>query len=409
MIPVKELEKEDLRILMEGFDQEFLIKPLLHPSKGLNTFIPKGFRIKSLTSNQIVKVYVDALKAGEVSATKYIEKNIEESLESEGIIRIYDECKDSNEHPAIIVGKLTVALFEKGFTVPAYIILLLMGDECTQEVRDVSMLLNEYYYKAIDEAKQDGYKGGYDKGKSTSQNDLNNEKKATAKAKKAYEDLQKKKGHLEENLKQQEERNEELETGLERKEQRIQQITAELERAKTNIIQLENQLTQYNDLKQEHTRLQSTFENLIEEMKEKDEQIHNLNMAVDDAQAKAFSNKVLQALCADVVDEIQASSLSRKEILQIAKTRFSEQETILDAWNSIGNSSGDTLKTIIDEFSSSEFRDVHLDQLEEMEDGELLRFSIITSLKAVLFHSLEQNELRDIPGSRFGGIGRNEE
>lgn len=408
MISINELNKDDLRVLMEGFNTEFLLGPLLHSSKGLNHYIPKGFRIHKLSRNQIIKVYIDAITGNEPSITNFIEKTIKDTFEQDDIHCPLKEGTDATGVAEAVID-LTIDLLQNGFTIPAYIVLLLDGVECSSELKQMSIRLFQFYNETMDTIKGESFEKGFEKGLNQRLGELNNEKKANAKAKKACEDVQKKKAQLEAVCRTQEDRIEELEAEENAKEQTIAQLNIDCDRLQTKVRMLENKLLITEKIQEEKDKLERQIKELQKLIEEKDESIHSFNVDIENAKAMAFSDRVLHALCTDVIDEMQASTLSRKEILQIAKAKFSSQARVSDAWKQMSNDSDNEIDRLITDFSTGVFNELHIDSLEAMEDEEMIKLSVLKSLKAILYHSLEKNALETAVNVRIGGIDSSEE
>lgn len=407
MISIKEMQIEDLRVLLEGFDEGFLMTPLIQAPKSMQRYVPKGFRVNKLSKKQLIKVYLDAIKSNDIGIIEYIEGIVEENFEEEGVSGLIQKSINDDEDPAELTVRLTLHLLNKGFEIPAYIAMSIEGVECTETMKNISISLYDFFAEELENKRTQGYESGYTKGQEASQKKLLAEQKAIAKAKKALEEANKKKENLEMSLRQQEEWVEELEAELKKNETDVSQMSADIDRKNAIITQLENNLTQKETLIKE---MKQTEEQVIiknNQIKDKEEEIEQLKAEVEEARQMAYSERVLKMLCDDVIDEIKATSPSRKEILSIAKQRFTEEESICDAWGKLSDKSIMTINKIVSDFSDGLFDDTHLDSLESMEDDELIKLSTIKSLKAILYHSLEKKELGDSINSRFEGDTEN--
>ena len=85
MISFDLFKKDDLSLLLNSFDTDFLQMPMKRPSKSLLEFIPNGFRPEKLARFQLDKVYVNALYSRESSASDYLLNELLRNFEEYGI------------------------------------------------------------------------------------------------------------------------------------------------------------------------------------------------------------------------------------------------------------------------------------------------------------------------------------
>ena len=98
---------------------------------------------------------------------------------------------------------------------------------------------------------------------------------------------------------------------------------------------------------------------------------------------------------------MKASTLSREEILDLARRKFKENESIRDGWNSISSETDIIIQRIITSFDKKDFVPSLLDDMEALEDNVLIKCAVIKSLKAVLYKELESDSHSIDLGERF--------
>lgn len=411
MISFQLLDKDDLKVMIGCFNDGFLREPLLRPAKTLQKYIPNGFRPNKLKQNQVEKIYVDALSSGEPSINTYVTTNIEKMFDRARIQRIIDQIDDPGSLDAVAIAdtKIASSLWGNHIKMPAYIPLLLNGIECPEKIKKISLEAFDVFFETIEETSEASFNAGLEKGKQAGENALISEQKAVARLKKTINEAHKTKEKIENEKKDVIKANEALQTDLAVVEKSLQEKEELIERIEKQNRQLEHELSQKKELEKKKEELISIIAELKDENKEKEEHIAQLLADLEKAKEEAYSEEVIKIICDDVIDEIQASTISQAEVLQIAKGKFSDSDTIFDSWSTMSAEADVDIKRIIEDLEKNAASEVHLDLIESIEDNELIKFAVIKALRAVLYNTLERKERNRNLSDRFEGDTTNEE
>lgn len=398
MISLTLLTKEELRELFDGFNTEFLQQPLRRPSKSLGRYVPHGFRPDKMPRNLLIKMFCDAIIGHEPSVTTYVINEITrhfDRLNFEQMIATVNRADNTSIVTAIV--KISAATWEDGLVIPAHLVLKLYEVPCDVEIIAVSGSLFKAHFDAIEHAKITGR----DEGAASALSDIQGEIKKQGK-------LQKRIGLLEEINTVAEQEVEALKTFRIELEEKLSESTGMNLRLQEVIEGLNKQIVKLKNEVAEHLSLAASQEKKILELEESnyrlsemESNISALKIELESARAMAFSDDVVRRLSADVIDELKASSLGAKEILALAKKRFSQEATIDEAWASISSYSDSRIKPLMAALGEAVYSNDMLDTLEEIEDGILIKYAVIKALKGVMYYGLEEKEARKSIADEF--------
>lgn len=402
MISFNLLDKDDLKVLFEGFNTDFLNIPLKRPSKTLVKFVPTGFRIGKLPRNRLIRMYCDAVYSKEPSLSEYVKNEISRNFNDRGINDYLNNVDVSNPlSVGLSISEIQSILFENGFTIPAYIVLLLEGVDCNDAMKEASKKLFLTHISIVEKASKKSEKRGKKVAEAASAAEIDA-------AERNNKRIQKHITELENQL-----------TNQQKEAQRLQQKINEIEENLFRAHESEKNATEKNEsfrkqittLKNENQKLQNELDRkkvIIEENDLKLSELEKLHQTITDlrfelsqAKEEAYSDVVLKRLCSEIMDEIKASPLSDDEVLSLAKKRFKEADTIVDAWYQISNYSQEHMKQIIDNISNSTEAHSTLDVIEEIEDGILIKFAVLKAIKSILYNELEIAEAKRTISDKF--------
>lgn len=391
MISFDLFEYDDLKILFEGFQVSFLQGPIRRPNNTLKKYIPKGFRANKLQKNQLVKVYCDAISAGEKSLTEYVTKEIQSVFNSTGL----NDYLDNNvEEPFVKMADITTIILNNGLDVPAYVLLLLAGIPCGADLKSSSVNL----FKASVKACETHFNNGLEKGRLSSEEELLTERQKIEKLEKSEKEYKDKNKELNSIKKRLEDKNDELtndkallNTKLNQLDEKIDGFDKIINKAKNDLIETKSDLKKaQSDLKVEKDNNQKLVNSLEQEKEEKERALE-----------QAYSDDVIKRLVSEIMDEVKATSLGKKEIIDIAKKRFSEATSIVEGWEALATENKGLVDAIVTSFGEGCYDEQHLDDLEMSEDNLLIQYSVIKALKAVLFNALEKKEVTSGISDKF--------
>ena len=398
MISFALLDKDDLNVLFEGFNTDFLSIPLKKPAKTLEKYVPTGFRIGKLPRKMLIRMYCDAVKDDEPSISEFVKNEISRSFEDRGV---NDYWKNVNVSDPLSVGlaisDLQSILLENGFTIPSYIVFLLNGVECDAAMKSTSRKLYSTHVFLVEKAGEDFEKrvetasvaaiDAYEKNRKKLQRRIEDLEKQLYGSQNEYKVLREDKDALEEQLCQ----------AHESESSAIEKI----ESLNKQIITLKNENQKLlNDLSSNSEKMRE-YDSKLSELERLHQQISELHSELSQAKEKAYSEVVLQRLCSEVLDELRASSLSANEILNIVKKRFTDADTIVDAWVHISDFSEEHIKEVIDNLTNSKEYQTALDDIEEIEDGILIKFAVLKSIKSIIYNELETEEVKRTIADKF--------
>lgn len=402
MIDFSMLDKDELKSLFESFDTDFLGIPWRSPTKSLNKYLPNGFRTTKLTRNMLIRMYCDAVKGNETSICRYVTDEISKNFNTVGISQ-YIETHNiiTKQEYMSSVADISVILWENGMTIPAHIVLLLVGLKCDEEIKVISKSLHNAHNSAIEHAKLSG--------ENHARKDLNIElqtiqdtaDKTINKLQKKLVTLEEQRDLAQERINQITEQNGELGSELERSTELIQRFQKQSKSLKEEITILTDE---NNKCRQDKGLLNDTlreYDMQIKKLPELYESIKSLKSELEVSKKCEYSDEILKRLCSDIIDELRASSLGDKAILELAKNRFSANVSVEAAWSEISDFSGVHIKRIIDSISDSNLYATILDDVERIEDGVLIKFAVIKSLKSIIYNELERAESDRTIADRF--------
>lgn len=406
MISFDLLSKDDYAVLFEGFENAFLQVPFRHPTKSFMRFLPKGFRSDKLKRNQMIKAFSDAIIGGELSIREYVGKEIETQFEQVGI---NDFINSHREEPDYLFGIglsiIATLLWKNQLRIPGYLVFLLNGIPCPEVSKNATIELHNSFFETIEQYGVIRFEEGTAVGERKGATTLEEERKRVLKLEKTNAILT---AQIEKDTAQakniEKERDEAL-LSCEAATNRLKESTFLIAKQEKNIAQLSNEILFLEDSIKNQKTAMSELESQIITLSTKEEEIAALKEELSKAVDQAYSEDVLKRLCGEVLDELVATNLGGQEILKIAKQRFSQSETIMDAWYSLSQESNTIIEKILSEFDKSEFSETQLDFLEQLEDGILIRYAVTKALKAVLFNALERKETEAAIGERFSGNG----
>lgn len=393
MISFIMLTEEDLTVLFNGFDDSFLQAPLKSPSKTLTRFIPNGFRPDKLKRSLKVKIFCDAIRAGENSISNYVSKEIESQLERADITSVITSVKASGMDVYAAICEISVKVWQAHLVLPSHIALLLAEIPCDDKSRRASQALADCYYEDTRKRGQEGY----ERGKSDAEKHL---------AASIAED-HKKIERLQRNVIEAKSKRDDAEDSAHAAEAKNAQLLEQIEELQHKLdIESENQGEIEKQKRILHSRIKALEENISRlttangqltskvEILNKDSydlrvEVEKLTDKLIEAENLAFSEDVIRKLCIEVLDELRASSPSREQIVELAKRRFSSQITIEEAWNQISEDSSARIHKLCTDFEGKQFLRSHLDELEEVEDEILIEYATLKALKSLLYNALE--------------------
>ncbi len=404
MIDYSLFSKDDLGVLFEGFETAFLQQPFKHPSKTIMRLVPKGFRVDKLNRQQMIKVFSDAIISREKSICSFVTTEIESQFEAASITSFIESHMENPDY-LLGVGITTVSslLWKNQLHIPAYIVYLLFGIEPSDSCKTESMLLYKTFFDELEKHGQRKFDEGVQNAERKSRSSIEAE---TRRADRLERTLSLVKEQKDEAVAKSDtisaERDEALSLAAARAE-RIKESQDTIDRLEKELTQALYSVKLGEEKQKELLEVKSRLSEKQSECSEKDKQITALKSELSKAMDMAYTEEVLEHLCAEVLDELDAMSLGSKEILRIAKQRFSNEETVLAGWESLSEESNELIRQIIDQFSSGTFSMGQLDLLEKMEDGILIRYAVTKALKAILYNALEKQEAEATIGERFSG------
>lgn len=393
MISFIMLTEEDLTVLFKGFDDGFLQAPLKSPSKTLKRFIPNGFRPDKLKRSQKVKVFCDAIRAGENSISNYVSKEIETQFNRADITTVITSVKAGGLDVYAAICEISVKVWQAHIVLPSHIALLLSEIPCDNNSRKASQALANCYYDDTRKCGQDGYESGKNDAERHFEASRAEDQKKIEKLQRNVDEAKSKRDEAEDAAQAAEAKNEQL---LLRIEELLHKLDVETE----NQSEIEKQKrvlhSRIKVLEESNSRLTSENGELVSKIEIRNKDLHILRVEVEkltdkltEAEKLAFSEDIIRRLCIEVLDELRASSPSREQIVEIAKRRFSSEITIEEAWNQITKDSSARIHKLCTDFEEKLFLRSHLDELEEAEDEVLIEYATLKALKSLLYNALE--------------------
>ncbi len=378
MIKFDLFKKDDISLLLEGFDTSFLQVPMKRPAKSLLKFIPNGFRPEKLARFQLTKVFVEALYSREASSTEYIIAEIQRNFDGIGL-ETYMADKLETEYPInTYIIEISTIIFENHLVIPAHIVLMLYGIDCSEEEKKLSERLHTAFQAEREDAKQVGLRDGYNKAEAKFASDLEAERKKVAKLQKqvdtastrAKEDAQAAKQHQAELKK--------LLDELEQKKKEIADLSAALKEEQDKLAALQDldksQKTQISNMKIELGKAQAALK----------ESLSQIARLTEEASTKfTVSPEELKAICVAAIDFISLKNASKEDILALAQKRFSESDNVAVAWRALCEDSIELIDELFETLSNNNFELSYFDKFIKLESLLLLELAIKQALCTV--------------------------
>lgn len=398
MISLQNLSREDLKLLFDGFTTEFLQKPLRKPSKSLNRYIPNGFRPDKMPRHMLIKMYCDAVSGQEHSLSKFVTAEIERHFERVGLDEYIKNIQAEDMGCInLAISEISISIWDGGLAIPAHLVLHLYGIICSEKQVAASDLLYRTHFDSLEESKR----SGKEEGLAEAAAELQAESKRYAKLQKKTEALEEQSQEQSKSLANLESINIALEEQLSEYQELAIRLQETIEIMSKQIALLKNDLVSQQIASAEKDKQLIEITERSNRIPELEAIISELRIALDSAKAMAFTDDVIKRLSMDVLDELRASSLGATEILELAKRRFSEAVSIDEAWQNISNYSDCRITGIISILCSEQYSHKLLDELEEIEDGILIKYAVIKSLKSVLYYGLEELAMRKTISDEF--------
>lgn len=406
MIDYSLFTKDDLGVLLEGFETAFLQQPFKHPSKTIARLVPRGFRADKLNRQQIVKVFTDAILKREKSICSFVTTEIETQFKTASITS-FIESHIENPDYLLGAGIITVSslLWKNQLHIPAYIVYLLFGIEPSDTCKTESMLLFKTYFDELEKYGQRKFDEGVQNAERKSRSSIEAEARRADRLERSLSLAREQKDEAIAKCDVAYTERDEALSLAEARAKRMAESQGTIDRLEKELTQALYSVKLGEEKQQELFDVKSRLSEKQSECIEKDKQITALKTELSKAMDMAYTEEVLEHLCAEVLDELNAISLGSKEVLRIAKQRFSDEDTVLAGWESLSEESNKLIGQIVDQFSSGAFSVGQLDLLEKVEDGILIRFAVTKALKAILYNALEKQEAEATIGERFGGNG----
>ena len=403
MIQFGLMTKDDFAKLFEGFETSFLQAPFKHPTKSLMRYIPNGFRTDKLKRQQMIKTFTDAIVGNEASITAYVKREIENQFSAAGIFEYVDMHREDDALSGIGISALSNLLWSHGLKEPSFIVLILCGIPCSEEVRKVSKELYDFHFNSMADCKNSAYEEGYLQGVKKQESKFEEEKKKTGQLEKNIGNLTNQKKDLTEALETADQEKEQLLSEAKILSEKLEAITENIELVQKEKTQLENkvQSLEKNLVVKDAEIIE--LRNYMQIISQKDLEISTLKEQLEQALKRSYSDEILRQICNEAIDELSASTVSKQELLKLTKEKFNNEETVLDGWKILSDESNEIISSIMDDFSEENYMEEHLDKLELLENGILIRYAIEKSLKAILYNGLEQAESDNSISTRFGG------
>ena len=404
MIEYSLFTKDDFGVLFVGFETAFLQQPFKHPNKAITRLVPHGFRIDKLNRSQMIKVFTDAIQNGEVSIRTFVTKEIETQFEAAMITSFIESNK---ENPDYLFGagiaSVSSLLWKNHLRIPAYIVYLLFGINPSDSCKKESTLLYNTFYAELEKYGQAKFNDGIQNAERESRSAIESESRRADRLERNLTLVKEQKDEALIKIATANAERDEAFSIAEARAERVNEAQETIDRLEKEVTQASYAIKQAEEKLDKMQKLEAELTEKKNECLEKDKKISGLTIELSKALDLAYTEEVLDHLCAEVLDELAAKSLGSQEILRIAKQRFSNEETVLAGWESLSEESNKLVKQIVSQFISGTFSMEQLDVLEKMEDGILIHYAVTKALKAILYHALEKQESESIIGERFGG------
>lgn len=378
MIKFDLFKKDDISLLLEGFDTSFLQVPMKRPAKSLLKFIPNGFRPEKLARFQLTKVFVEALYSREASSTEYIIAEIQRNFDGIGL-ETYMADKLETEYPInTYIIEISTIIFENHLVIPAHIVLMLYGIDCSEEEKKLSERLHTAFQAEREDAKQVGLRDGYNKAEAKFASDLEAERKKVAKLQKQVDTASTRTKEDAQAAKQHQAELKKLLDELEQKKKEIADLSAALKEEQDKLAALQDldksQKTQISNMKIELGKAQAALK----------ESLSQIARLTEEASTKfTVSPEELKAICVAAIDFISLKNASKEDILALAQKRFSESDNVAVAWRALCEDSIELIDELFETLSNNNFELSYFDKFIKLESLLLLELAIKQALCTV--------------------------
>lgn len=378
MIKFDLFKKDDISLLLEGFDTSFLQVPMKRPAKSLLKFIPNGFRPEKLARFQLTKVFVEALYSREASSTEYIIAEIQRNFDGIGL-ETYMADKLETEYPInTYIIEISTIIFENHLVIPAHIVLMLYGIDCSEEEKKLSERLHTAFQAEREDAKQVGLRDGYNKAEAKFASDLEAERKKVAKLQKQVDTASTRAKENAQAAKQHQAELKKLLDELEQKKKEIADLSAALKEEQDKLAALQDldksQKTQISNMKIELGKAQAALK----------ESLSQIARLTEEASTKfTVSPEELKAICVAAIDFISLKNASKEDILALAQKRFSESDNVAVAWRALCEDSIELIDELFETLSNNNFELSYFDKFIKLESLLLLELAIKQALCTV--------------------------
>lgn len=378
MIKFDLFKKDDISLLLEGFDTSFLQVPMKRPAKSLLKFIPNGFRPEKLARFQLTKVFVEALYSREASSTEYIIAEIQRNFDGIGL-ETYMADKLETEYPInTYIIEISTIIFENHLVIPAHIVLMLYGIDCSEEEKKLSERLHTAFQAEREDAKQVGLRDGYNKAEAKFASDLEAERKKVAKLQKQVDTASTRTKEDAQAAKQHQAELKKLLDELEQKKKEIADLSAALKEEQDKLAALQDldksQKTQISNMKIELGKAQAALK----------ESLSQIARLTEEASTKfTVSPEELKAICVAAIDFISLKNASKEDILALAQKRFSESDNVAVAWRALCEDSIELIDELFETLSNNNFELSYFDNFIKLESLLLLELAIKQALCTV--------------------------
>ncbi|MBQ2988571.1 MAG: hypothetical protein IJD59_05660 [Clostridia bacterium] len=380
MIQFDLFKKDDFILLLDSFDTVFLQYPMKHPPKSVQKYIPKGFRPEKLTRFHLLKVYADALNAKETFLTVFIQEEIERRFRESGIEAYFSEKNGLTEAKDRYILELSALIMEKDMVLPAHLALMLFGVPCSQEEKALSQRLHEVYRRQTETAEKMGREEGIREGEEKSAEELETEKRKSAKLQKTVDAMTKKSLEDAQTIEQWKKENETLSSANGVAQRMIDDLKAESNRQTQEILALERK----------------EAEILIEQ----DKLLQKVRSMESEIREMEISEALLKEICQKAIAMLATEHEKRERSLSLAKTIFTRGEDVPTAWRLLCEESASKIENACHRLTAKEADSALQESFAEVESLLLLQSAIQKCLCALTYRQLAD---RTAAGNGEGG------
>lgn len=332
MISFDLFKKDDLSLLLNSFDTDFLQMPMKRPSKSLLEFIPNGFRPEKLARFQLDKVYVNALYSRESSASDYLLNELLRNFEEYGIDEYMKDKIGSEYQVSKQIIEIATITYEAGMVIPAHTILMLYGVQCSEEEKQLSTNLHSVVHSKRDEGEKNAFEDGFAQGEKKMESELESERKKVAKLQKNLDNAAAKQKDNQQNSDAQQIEmqkltldNQSLSAELDEKIKRIEELEPALESLMEDIASLS---TINENQKETIDSLSSELNSIKSELTAQKTSLPNEPVVTK----VELSSDELRDICLDAINLFTGDNSNRDKILALAKEKITDSEDVKESW-----------------------------------------------------------------------------